>query len=247
MRSRNPNNSVVWRLIGLGSLFFYGTFAIADWHAELSLRSEYVYRGYSKNRGNPVVQADLHYQGETGWFLGTGLSQVSFDDHANPDYAELEVKPYFGWNIPLITDWRADLSVSGYVYNDKVFSKDVDYAEFSAALHYRDWLSGRVFFAPDAYQKHVSIPTYELNLRHDLLDTLQFSAGAGYSEAKALLRQDYFYWNAGFSWFLTGYVAVDVRYVDVLLEDYPVIGRFQQRFYPRPLENKYLLSLTVGF
>jgi uncharacterized protein (TIGR02001 family) len=193
---------------------------MADWHGELSFRSEYVYRGYSKSRGNPVVQADLGYQAESGWFLGTGLSQVSFDDHKNSDYAELEIRPYLGWNFSLAADWRAELATSGYFYDNKVLGQDADYVEFSVALHYQDSLSARVFLAPNAYQSHATVPSYELNFRRDLLDSLQFSAGLGYSQAMALLGQDYFYWNLGVSWFLTHYLAVDMRYVDVHLDSY---------------------------
>lgn len=194
-----------------------------------------------------MVQADLHYQGESGWFLGAGVSQANFDDHSNPDYAALEVKPYLGWNLPLSSDWQAELSVYGYIFNGKVFAQDADYTEFSAAMHYQDWLSGRVFLAPDAYQSHAAIPSYELDFRRDLSDTLQLSAGLGYSQAMALLGQDYFYWNLGVSWFLTSYLAVDMRYVDVHLDHYPVSEKSQDEFYPRPLAHQYLLSFTLGF
>ena len=77
---------------------------------------------------------------------------------------------------------------------------------------------------------------------------MQFSAGLGYYQAGALLGQDYFYWNMGASWFLTSYLAIDIRYVDVDLETpHHNIGLHPGEFYPRPLENKYLLSVTLGF
>ena len=34
----------------------------AEWHGELSFRSDYVYRGYSKSQGDPVVQGLIDYQ-----------------------------------------------------------------------------------------------------------------------------------------------------------------------------------------
>ncbi|MEI6270363.1 MAG: hypothetical protein WCP01_15915, partial [Methylococcaceae bacterium] len=36
--------------------------ANADWHGDLSFRSDYVYRGYSKSQGNPVVQGLIDYE-----------------------------------------------------------------------------------------------------------------------------------------------------------------------------------------
>lgn len=246
MRSENFPINFIQPLIQLMCLLCWAT-ASADWHGDLSFRSEYVYRGYSKSRGNPVVQADLHYQAEAGWLLGSGVSQVSFDDHAYPGYSELEIKPYLGYNLALSADWRTELSVTGYFYNNKVFAHDADYAEFSAAVHYQDGLSARFFFAPDAYQRHAAVPGYELNYRRELLDNVQLSGGLGYSQATASLGQDYFYWNLGGSWFLMRNLALDIRYVDVHLADYPRTDYYQNEFYPRPLENQYLVSVTLGF
>lgn len=220
----------------------------ADWHGELNFLSNYVYRGYSKSRGNPVVQGHLDYKDDSGWFGGVGLAQVSFDDQSNRERAEVEIKPYLGWSLPLSVDWRTELSVSGYIYNDKIFARNADYAEFYAALHYQDWLSGKISVAPNAYQRHAAVPNYELSYRRDILDTLQFSAGLGYYQAGALLGQDYFYWNLGASWFLTSYLALDIRYVDVHLDKHHDSGlAHHDEFYPRPIENKYLLSITLGF
>jgi uncharacterized protein (TIGR02001 family) len=223
--------------------------ATADWHGELSLLSDYIYRGYSKSRSNPVVQGHLDYEDEMGWFTGVGISQVSFDDRPNREHADLEVKPYLGWSTPISADWRTDLSVTGYVFNDKVFAHDADYAEYYVALHYQDWLSGRVSVAPNAYQRHVTALNYELNYRRDILDSVQFSVGLGYYQAKALLEldKDYFYWNVGASWFVTSYLSLDIRYVDVNLDRRRYTKIDHEEFYPRLLEGKYLLSITLGF
>ena len=221
--------------------------ANADWHGELSFRSDYVYRGYSKSQGNPVVQGLIDYQDESGWFGGLGLSQVNFDNLPNTNSAEVEIRPYMGWALPLATDWSTELSVSGYIYNDKIFEQNSDYAEFSATLHYQDWLSGKISVAPNAYQRHATVPSYELNYRRDILDTLQFSGGLGYSQAGVLLEQDYFYWNLGVSWFVTSYLTLDARYVDVHLNNYDNSQIPGSEFYPRPIKNKYLLSITLGF
>ena len=240
-------HGVYLRFVVLLCLLFGTASAIAEWHGEVSVLSDYVYRGYSKSRGNPVVQGHLDYEGNAGWFTGIRLSQVSFDDRSNPDHADLEINPYAGWYLPLSEDWKTELSVTGYVYNDKVFAHDADYAEFYAALHYQDWLSARVSVAPDAYQRDATVLNYELNFRRDIFDTLQFSAGLGYYQAGALLEKDFFYWNAGVSWYLTSYLVLDIRYVDVNLDKQHYTESEQDEFYPRLMENKYLLSLTLGF
>ncbi|WP_262964885.1 TorF family putative porin [Methylobacter psychrophilus] len=219
----------------------------ADWHGELSFRSDYVYRGYSKSQGNPVVQGLIDYENASGWFVGLGLSKVNFNSQPNTNSAEIEIKPYLGWILPLSVNWRTELSANGYVYNGKLFGQRADYAELSATLHYKEWFSGKVSVAPNAYQRHTTVPSYEINFRRDILDTVQISGGLGYSQSWNLLDQDYFYWNFGASWFLTSYLTLDARYVDVHLNQYNESEFDLNAFYPSPLENKYLLSITVGF
>ncbi|MBL1265269.1 TorF family putative porin [Candidatus Methylomicrobium oryzae] len=221
---------------------------LAEWHGDLKFLTDYIYRGYSKSRGHPVAQAHVDYQGNAGWFAGLGVSQVRFDDQIDRERAEIEVTPYLGWSLPLSSDWRAEFSVSGYLYDGKIFGRNPDYAEIYASLHYRDWLSVRASIAPDAYQRGADVLNYELSYRRDLWDNLQFSSGLGYHQAGALLGHDYFYWNAGLSWFATSYLAIDLRYVDVDLsspheaEDHP-----PDQFYPRQQDHNYLFSIILGF
>jgi uncharacterized protein (TIGR02001 family) len=248
-RYRICSTSVAVTLIG-STLCLWQSSATAEWTGNIRLLSEYIHRGYSKSRGNPVVQAQFGYQDLDGLFAGTQVSQVRFDDRPNTDRAEFEARLYLGKNFSLSEDLRAELSASGYLFDGKIFDHSADYAEVYAALHYQDWLSLRVAIAPDAYQRNANVRSYEINYRRDLLDNLQFSSGLGFSQASQLLEQNYFYWNAGFSWFVTSNLSIDMRYVDVALSDYvlnPVTDKANTEFYPRPQDNKYQFSLTLGF
>jgi uncharacterized protein (TIGR02001 family) len=220
--------------------------AYAEWHGDIKFLSEYSYRGYSKSRGNPVVQGHIDYQDQMGWFGGLGVSQVSFDDQ-NTDPSHVEIKPYLGWSLPMSDDWRGELFVNGYIYDADVFAQRADYAEIYAVVHFQDWLSGKVSLAPDAYQRQNNIFNYELNYRQDILDNLQFSGGLGFYQADKLVGEDYFYWNLGVSWFVTSYLAIDARYVDLHLDQQHDDGDHHGEFYPRPIENNYQISVTVGF
>jgi len=235
------------KFTGLYLFLLYLPFAQAEWHGDIKFLSDYVYRGYSKSRGNPVMQGHVDYLDDVGWFAGLALSQVRFDDQLNTDRAEIEIKPYFGWSLPLSTNWRAELSASGYIYDNKIFNHEANYSEIYASLHYQDWLSVRASIAPNAYQRQANVTNYELNYRRDLLDNVQFSVGLGYNQARALLHQDYFYWNAGASWFVTSSLAIDLRYVDVALESDQITELHHDEFYPRQQDNRYLFSVTLGF
>ena len=248
-------NGFQYRLLIFKKKIFSGIFCMllglstahAEWHGEVGVLSNYVYRGYSKSQGDPVFQGHLDYQNDNGWFTGLGLSQVNFESLRRSNLATVEIKPYVGWAMPLSSNLRTELSVSGYIYNGNIFGQAGDYAELNTALHYQDWLSAKVSVAPNAYQRHVTIPNYELIYRRDILDTVRFSGGLGYYQAKGLIDQNFFYWNLGVSWFLTSYLALDIRYVDANVKEHFDTDLDHDEFYPRPLTNKYLLSLTVGF
>jgi uncharacterized protein (TIGR02001 family) len=242
-----PNPKLIFSTVCFFVGLLYFDYVQADWHGELNFRSDYIYRGYSKSRGTPVLQADIHYQSISNLFAGVGLSQASFDGYST---TEMEIKPYVGLSQSIDRDWRFDVQAGAYFYDAKVFGHTANYVEFSVALNYQDWLGARFFVAPDAYERYALVKDYELYFRYPLSDACLFSTGLGYAEAKSLIGHDYFYWNSGFSWFLTENVALDLRYVDVNLDDYPklIYSRYYPTaFYPRLMDNKFLFSISYGF
>jgi uncharacterized protein (TIGR02001 family) len=218
----------------------------ADFKASATFASDYVYRGYSKSRGNPVLQGNLDYGHESGVYGGFWVSQVGFDDRGYEDRAEVELNPYLGWATELAKDWRLDLSAGRYVYAGKVYGRNSDYNEFYTSLHYRDLVTARVAFAYDAYNRKATTFAYELLARYSVLDTLQLSAGLGFNQASQLLGYNNFYWNAGLTWYAHRYVSVDLRYVDSDTGNHGS-GYTHGYFSPRGLEQHYLFSLSMGF
>ena len=240
--------SLLARSACFGLLFGLALPTAAEWHGNLSFLSDYQHRGYSKSRSNPVVQGNLEFEHRTGWYAGATLSQVSFDDKPNLSRASFEARPYLGWGFRLADDWRSDLYVTGYLYDGDLFGKTGHYAEIYGSLTYRNWLTGRVSLAPDAYQQGADIFNYELSARHEVKDNIQLSAGLGYHDAKDLLHTSYFYWNAGATWYPHRHLAVDIRYTDAQPAAPQGEAPFgPDEFYPRPIENKWLLSITLGF
>lgn len=226
--------------------FTFSPPAGADFKASATLASDYVYRGYSKNRGNPVLQGNLDYEHESGFYGGLWVSQVGFDDKGYEDRAEVELAPYLGWATDLTEDWRFDLSANRYVYAGRVFGQNSDYNEFVGALHCRDLVTARVAFAYDAYNREATTFDYELLGRYSVFDNLQWSAGLGFYQAFQLFEYDNFYWNAGLTWYVNRHVSVDLRYVDSSIKGGKTYsdGGFLS---PRGLAHRYLFSLSVGF
>lgn len=219
----------------------------AEWHGKVRLLSDYVYRGYSKSRGDPVGQGQFDYQNQSGWFAGLGVSPVALSSVYYKGTAEFEARPYTGWRLPITTDWQMAVAATGYIYDGTVFAQTADYAEYSAALHYQDSISAKISVAPNAYQRHATTVNYELDYRRDIADTVQVSASLAYAQMGQLLGQDYFYWNAGLSWFVTSSLSLDLRYVDTQLGGNYWANYHYGWFQPSPMANQYLLSMSLGF
>ena len=219
--------------------------AHADWTGEIRLLSDYLHRGYSMSRGDPAVQAGLRYRSDSGWYGGASLSRIGFDDERGN--AKMEFRPTMGYSRALDADWRAEVGLSAYAYDDEVFGKQSAYAEFRASVHFREWFSATAFMAPDAYGRKADGGTTEGTLRRDLLDTLQASGGLGYTRAASLLEQNYAYWNLGLSWFPTRRLALDLRYVDASTHSNHGEIYAAREYYPRVQNRRYQFSVTIDF
>lgn len=243
--SVQPMHGHLVRLVALAGLLLTAPVLMADWHGKINVLSDYVQRGYSKSRGDPVVQGQFSYQ-QAQWQAGLGWSQVRFDDRDYPDHADWEIRPSLGGQWLVSTDWQAGLAVTGYVYNGQVFWQAGDYAEVAATLHYQEWFSAKIAVAPEAYQRQATV-AYELVFRHDLTNRVQASGGVGYSQSQPLLGRDYAYWNLGVSWYLTPHWILDARYIDADFDGAYVGGASYKGFHPQAQANRYLLSLSFGF
>jgi uncharacterized protein (TIGR02001 family) len=220
--------------------------AHAEFSGQLRFLSNYVYRGYSKSDGGPIVQGNLDYEHSSGFYLGTWASMVDFGDERLEDHAHVEVTPYLGWNFDLAEDWRVDTVLTRYIFDGKVLEHSADYNEIYALLHFRDLLTGRFAVAFDAYGHGREIFNYELQTRYPLTDTLEVSASLGYEDAEQVLEYDYLYWNLGAKWHFHRNGAIDLRYYDSYHLD-ERLGQAHHRIGIPEIDNPIVISISVGF
>jgi uncharacterized protein (TIGR02001 family) len=219
--------------------------AVAEFSASLGFTTQYVSRGYSKSGGHPAVQGHLDYEHDAGFFTGTWVSSVDFNDNAYGDRAGVEIVPYLGWHVPLSDDWQADAYVSRYFYDGKLFGAYSDYNELNVLVNFRDLASARLGWSEDFYHRGHAALDYELTLRYPFTDTLEASAGLGFSDAWEALHYNYLYWNAGISWFFK-YGSMDLRYVQAAQSGHSADTQ-QQHFEPKMLHGDVVFSLSLGF
>jgi uncharacterized protein (TIGR02001 family) len=80
----------------------------------LSLVSDYRFRGIAQSWGMPAVQGGIDYTHASGFYLGNWNSSVSSNSYNNG--ASLEVDLYGGYRFEPVKDWTVDVGVLNYVY-----------------------------------------------------------------------------------------------------------------------------------
>lgn len=52
----------------------------------VALKTDYIYRGISQTSGGPAIQGGFDYAAESGFYVGTWASSITFDDSIEIDY-----------------------------------------------------------------------------------------------------------------------------------------------------------------
>jgi len=218
--------------------------SLAEVSGSLSLTSNYFWRGYSKSDNGLAVQGFVDYQHDKGFFAGSWLSQVDFNDDVSSDEARLELSPYIGWSFAPSDDWRADVQLVRYFYDGDIFGMSANYNELYVSAHFRDLFSAQFAYANDAYNQGEATYDSYLSGRYPLTDTLQISAGAGYSAARKVFEYNYYYWDAGLTWYWP-WGGVDIRYMGADETG----GEFKTDwgYHPDIVHGEIIVTLSVGF
>ena len=218
--------------------------SLAEISGSLSLTSNYFWRGYTKSNDHLAAQGFVDYQQANGFFAGSWLSQVDFDDDVSSDAARLELSPYIGWSFAHSDDWRTNVQFVRYLYDGEIFGRSADYNELYVSAHFRDLLSAQFAYANDAYNQGKATYDSYLSGRYPLTDTLQISAGAGYSVARKVFEYNYYYWDAGLTWYWP-FGGVDIRYMGA----HETSGGFHTDwgYHPDIIRGEIIVTLSVGF
>ena len=120
--------------IAVGALIVSST-AAAEFSANISATSNYVWRGVSQTDDSAAVSGGLDYAHEAGFYAGTWASNVDFDDDTTA-----EVDFYGGFANELDMGLGYDLGVIYYAYPGA--NDDLDFTEIYASLSYSYFSAG---------------------------------------------------------------------------------------------------------
>ena len=179
--------------------------------ANVSLTSDYVFRGISLSDNGPAIQGGFDYASDL-FYAGVWASNVS---------EGLELDVYTGFTPSTgPVDW--DLGVIGYFYP----GADDDAAEFdyyellvgaSAGLTEQFTLGGAVYLAPENFGDTGEALYLEINGEYAINDAFAVSAAYGNQNieepAGPGTEDDYNTWNLGGTFAMHGF-EIDLRYHD---------------------------------
>lgn len=109
----------------------------------VTLASEYLYRGIAQTHGKPALQGGLDYAHPSGFYAGTWGSTISWlSDMGGGTSAPLELDVYGGYKNSFAEDWSYDLGVLTYNYPGTGFAVKPDTTELYGQLGYK-WLTAK--------------------------------------------------------------------------------------------------------
>jgi uncharacterized protein (TIGR02001 family) len=185
---------------------------------DISVTSDYIYRGLSESNGHAAVQIDLHASTRAGTFVGAWGSTRDHEREAGGDYdAEL----YVGRRFDLSSAWNATLTALSHYSVGGPQHPANDYQELSASVAYLDRWTFSVSAVPNAvrywkYRRIGRYPAYVADTTGQWLlsDGLFLTGGIGYYYFSGMGRwvgTGYSYGNVGLALERRGW-RLDVGY-----------------------------------
>jgi len=197
------------------SFFCYTPVVLADGHsahslsANVTLTSDYIYRGISQTNEDPALQGGFDYAHSSGLYLGVWASSLEFNS-GTTDEASLEIDVYGGVSGELQNGISWDIGALYYLYPDQNAdaAADYDFLEFYAAMGYawdNDYSPAvdlGVAYSPDFYGEDDTGLYVHGGLSMSIMDMLDPYITVGYQDVdgdKSTEGFDYYHYAIGVS------------------------------------------------
>jgi len=188
-------------------LLVASTLAHAGVSSNITLTSDYDYRGISQSARDPALQASLSYTDEkNGWYVGAWGSNVDFGD--NTDF-EVDFYTGFSGKTDAGMNWNAGIiyySYDEHRYNFPEVYAQVGYSYFTGKFSYTYDYGG------NSTPGHVQAVNLALDAAVPLYKQLAATAHVGRSDGESNFI-GYTDWSAGLSYKLQKFYLA-LRYVD---------------------------------
>ncbi len=169
--------------------------ALADLSSTVTLSSNYLFNGITLTQDDPALQPSLDWVSDSGWYLGTWGSNVSFVENT-----DREIDFYTGYYTDLGNNWALDLGIAHYTYYGSSDSSAFDYPEAYIKVSYGDtklsyWYAKDYFGAGGGH--YILMLTQNVQLTDELSLTLSADRSTSTDTSKFLRDNDgtYHHWR----------------------------------------------------
>jgi uncharacterized protein (TIGR02001 family) len=180
---------------------FAAGFDSSRFNIDVAASSDYVVHGITRSQGEPIVQAQLAWTGESGWMAGAWLAAIDLNPGPGPDK---EIDPFLARRWLVSRDWALRTDVTRYMFRPNLAYLSYDYTEMRGALSYRDLLDLAVAWSPDysgysarGLASSRTMLTYEASAHFPAKRWLALNAGVGRRDLQEAFGTSYWYWSAG--------------------------------------------------
>lgn len=190
-----------------GALLAGSTAAMAEISGNISLATDYVFRGVSQTNEDPAIQGGFDWSHASGFYLGAWGSNVEFDENAGSfpgesvNEASIEIDYYGGFANSFSSGLGYDVGGIYYSYPGSSGSLDYDYYEFYGGLGWtfnETWsTSGKISYSPEFFGDTGSAWYFEAGLDVALPAEFALSGHVGYQTINDTDPDNYLDWSAG--------------------------------------------------
>ena len=187
-------------------LLFAAPATAADVSGNLTLTTDYVFRGISQTRNGPAPQAGMRVDADSGLYASLWASRIDYDTDAS---AEVD---YVAGGRKSFGDWSLDLNATRFTYPRT--QATLDYLEWIATATWRDRAWAMVGVSNDVFGTRERGVYAQLGTAFPLRERLRLELVAG---RYALDVADYMHAQAALAWSvrddtqlrLTGHITDD--------------------------------------
>jgi uncharacterized protein (TIGR02001 family) len=204
------------------------TAALAEISGNVTLATDYAFRGVSQTDEQIAIQGGFDYEHESGFYVGTWASNIDsnfFSGTATDPQIELDL--YAGYSGELANGVGYDFGILHYDYpgyddaDTDEFYVSGSYNGFSVSFNYSDELA----FVGSTESAYYLAAGYEMTLPQDFGLALHvgYSDGDAFDGGPGALSDSYIDWSVGLSKTVAG-VDLGLTYVDSDGDDATLFG-----------------------
>ena len=206
-------------LLGVG-LVSVGAAQAAGLSGSLTLTSDYVFRGFTQTDKKPALQGGIEYEAESGFYVGTWGSSISWLSDSDPDVSsQLELDGYIGYRNQLSDTISFDVGALYYGYPGSYPAGfyDADTVELYAGLSAGIFSAKYSYAATDLFGIDDSDGSsyLEAGIDYGFADTWSMGLHVGKQFISGDFGEDYIDWSASINKTLPNDFDIGLTFTDV--------------------------------